>query len=661
MSRMKNEKSKALLPLITLPLIFLVCFVLWLGLSAQRYVVVYSENGLWDLREFDFQNHNARLRGPVEFIPDSFVSPQEFAQREDEAVLGFVHEYADYATSRVRLLLPGDTFHTMSRISTDFFDRIFVNDVWLHDVGVFAENPDDIEPFTARVTFTVLPDENGVVEIVQQTSNMGQRGRGVFPQDWLVGGYGLYIDVMRADFSVNIVLGVYAALFLSSLSIFILVDRHNSNIYFALLCLMWFLRTAVTSSARVSAVLAPWLSGLTSMRIEYVAMPIAAILILAIIRDVFPDILHRYFVRAVIAVSTVISLIILFAAPAVIGLTILLAQVFYLLCFVFVIICFAARLRRPDMPQTVFAIGMLAFIYGAVRDFTYYSFPQFPLPPFTGTNLTQVTTLAFVFCQAIAVFVVTMKKVEESKKKEQEYSERNIALDGLNRMKAHYLANMSHEIKTPLAVILGDIQRVEWELKKQGFENERVVQSISRSQSEVNRIARLTESAIKMSAMQESNEKMKPLDAALLFITGIEAYRSLIEKQGNALNVFVDENLPMVFGNSDQLIGVLSNLLTNANKHTKNGQITVSIKSFDNFVYVTVADTGLGIAADLLPKIFERGISGSGSTGMGLAISKHTIESHGGTIEVKSKLNAGTTAVFGIPAYKDDKAVKDDA
>jgi len=663
------QKLNPLLPLTALPLIFLMCLGLWIGLSAEQYTIFHSENGVWDLRDFDFENNNARLSGPVEFIPASFLSPQEFADRENEIMLGYAHEHADYSTARIRLLLlPSDVFYTFSRISTDFADRIFVNGIWLHDVGVFADDPVDIEYFTARVTFTVLPDENGMVEIVQQTSNMGQRGRGVFPQDWLVGGYDFYNTVLRADYSVNIVLGAYVALFISFLLLFVLAEWHRPNLYFSLLCLMWFLRTGVTSSARVFAVLVPWLPGMASMRIEYIAMPVAAILIIAIIREVFPGLLHGLFNKGVIIMSAVLTATLLFASPIAIGLVILFAQIFYLLCFVFTLVSFAIKLRKPNMSQIVFVTGMLTFIYGAVRDFTYYSFPQFSLPPVTGTNLTQIATLAFAFCQAAAVFVITMKKVEESKRNERESNERNAALDSLNRMKAQYLANMSHEIKTPLAVILGDIERIARTVNSHGLENKRIEQSIKRATKEVEHIARLTESAIKMAAMQESNEKMRLLDTVQLFTTSIEAYRSLIEKQGNILTITADNNLPQIFGNADGLIGVLTNLLTNANKHTKNGTISIGIKFEEPYIIVTVTDTGIGIAPEILPRIFERGVSGSGSTGMGLAISKQTIEAHGGTVGIESgelriengrvvkndKYVKGTRATFKIPAYDEE-------
>ncbi|MCL2216362.1 MAG: ATP-binding protein [Defluviitaleaceae bacterium] len=236
----------------------------------------------------------------------------------------------------------------------------------------------------------------------------------------------------------------------------------------------------------------------------------------------------------------------------------------------------------------------------------------------------------------------------------------NAALESLSRMKTEFMANLSHEIKTPLTVVLGDIQRIGREVSRQGFGNERISESISRAKDEIMRMARLTESAIKMAALQESREKTAILAPASLFITGAEGYRSIIEKQSNVLIINAEENLPHIYGNADQLIGVLSNLLTNANKHTRNGKLAVNIESDERFVSVTVKDSGTGIPPDILPFVFERGVSGSCSTGMGLAICKNTIESHGGEIYIKSEAGKGTAVIFTIPAINKERLVEAD-
>jgi signal transduction histidine kinase len=94
---------------------------------------------------------------------------------------------------------------------------------------------------------------------------------------------------------------------------------------------------------------------------------------------------------------------------------------------------------------------------------------------------------------------------------------------------------------------------------------------------------------------------------------------------------------------------LVSNLLSNAGRHTKNGEITISLTQEGNRLITTVADTGEGIDPAMLPRIFERGASGDGSTGYGLSICKTVVETHGGEIRIESEPGKGTAARFTLP------------
>jgi len=267
--------------------------------------------------------------------------------------------------------------------------------------------------------------------------------------------------------------------------------------------------------------------------------------------------------------------------------------------------------------------------------------------------------VVIVICVGVGIFIVKNVSVL-SKMELDRLADENAALESLSRMKSKYLADMSHEIKTPLTVILGDVQRIARLIKKGDTTDERIAKSLTRAEEEVMRISRLTKSAISMAALQETREKMSHLDAAQLFVAAAEGYRSIIEKQGNILRVYAQPNLPKVFGNADQLIGVLLNLLTNANKHTKKSDIAVNIELRDNTIEVMVADGGEGIGIKLLETVFERGMSGSGSTGMGLAICKDIVRAHGGEIGIESTLGMGTVVTFLIPAADEREADSDE-
>jgi signal transduction histidine kinase len=126
----------------------------------------------------------------------------------------------------------------------------------------------------------------------------------------------------------------------------------------------------------------------------------------------------------------------------------------------------------------------------------------------------------------------------------------------------------------------------------------------------------------------------------------------------------LNDDLPEVTADANRIRQVLVNLLQNAISHTSEGTITISAEAADDFVKISVADTGEGIETERLPIIFERfksrdsGIrignkraTGRGAgTGLGLYICRHIVEAHGGRIVVSSEVGAGTEVSFTIPA-----------
>ena len=106
-------------------------------------------------------------------------------------------------------------------------------------------------------------------------------------------------------------------------------------------------------------------------------------------------------------------------------------------------------------------------------------------------------------------------------------------------------------------------------------------------------------------------------------------------------------------GSSDQIIQVLINLLSNANRHTRNGKVVVKAEGLNDQVQISVSDNGSGISAELLPHVFDRfWRGGGGGTGLGLTICKTIIEEHGGEIGIESEERKGTRVWFTLPAMK---------
>ncbi|MDR0290173.1 MAG: HAMP domain-containing histidine kinase [Treponema sp.] len=229
-----------------------------------------------------------------------------------------------------------------------------------------------------------------------------------------------------------------------------------------------------------------------------------------------------------------------------------------------------------------------------------------------------------------------------------------IAVDA-SRSKGEFFATINHELKNPLTVISVHVQQAA-ELYFAGGKGEEekktIINSLRRAQEEIMNASRIIENALRVAAMQQGKRQMKPLQLDALLRNSAEAYRAVLERCGNRLELSIADGMGCVHGNADQLIQVMVNLLSNANRHTRGGTIAVEAEQDGGRIAVSVADNGEGIAPDLLPHIFEWGVSGVDSSGMGLAICEKIIKAHKGEIRLESGRGMGTKVVFALPIGK---------
>jgi signal transduction histidine kinase len=124
---------------------------------------------------------------------------------------------------------------------------------------------------------------------------------------------------------------------------------------------------------------------------------------------------------------------------------------------------------------------------------------------------------------------------------------------------------------------------------------------------------------------------------------------------GRGVKIFTELSPLEITGDSGRLAQVVTNLLMNAIQYNREGgQVRVKLESQNGLAILTVSDTGGGISAEDLPRVFERfyranQARSSGNTGLGLAISRAIVEAHGGTLEVSSEENVGTTFTVHMP------------
>lgn len=229
--------------------------------------------------------------------------------------------------------------------------------------------------------------------------------------------------------------------------------------------------------------------------------------------------------------------------------------------------------------------------------------------------------------------------------------EQNHILERTSRAKTEFLSNTSHEMRTPLTVISVNIQTVAEILEDMGeaVKDESAAELLQNAQQEIMRLARMVGGMLTLASMSENTDK-QAVNFTSLLRSSAEMFSLHLQKKSNALTTEIAEGLN-VFGNADLLAQVVANLLQNAATYTQQGEITLRAEKTGREILVTIKDTGAGISAELLPHVFERGIS-TGGTGFGLYLCKTVVESHGGRIWIESTQGGGTSAVFVLPTYE---------
>ncbi len=222
----------------------------------------------------------------------------------------------------------------------------------------------------------------------------------------------------------------------------------------------------------------------------------------------------------------------------------------------------------------------------------------------------------------------------------------------LSEERDNFVNMVSHELRTPLGAIKESIALIAE--GKTGPVDGKQIEVIDVAKRNVDRLKRLIDQVLDLQKIDAGRMELKIEENNINEIIE-EVYRtmvSLASKEGLGFTLKLDETLPAVKCDRDRIIEVLINLINNAIKFTQEGGITITSRRGNNTVRVSVADTGRGVNAENMPKLFQRFAQlekKMGGTGLGLAISKEIVEMHKGKIWAESEPGNGTIIHFVLP------------
>ncbi|HEX9393749.1 MAG TPA: ATP-binding protein [Gemmatimonadales bacterium] len=229
------------------------------------------------------------------------------------------------------------------------------------------------------------------------------------------------------------------------------------------------------------------------------------------------------------------------------------------------------------------------------------------------------------------------------------------ALRRLETVRRDFVANVSHELKTPLTSIAGYAETLATEAPT----GTQMWQFAVTIENNARRMQHLVDGLLDLSRIESGSWRPEPR-AVELELAARDAWAAVAARaavRGVALNIDIAADAPSATVDPDALRQILTNLFDNALRHTPaGGRITVRAARTEGTLTLSVSDTGSGIAAEHLPRIFERfyradpgRARADGGTGLGLAIVKHLAEAHGGRVEAESTLGQGTTIRITLP------------
>ena len=596
---------------------------------------VDMENGVIDLTGFDFEQSLAQLPLSWDYYPGKLFTPDDFANGgtgrprkftpEDEQAF----QTGTYRT--VLALVPGKTY-ALNAWSLDYSTRIFVDGEHALDIGNVANTASEFVPRMDSYTLPVIP-KGDRVEVIIQYANFSHHEGGAMRE--ITFGFSKNINsYAQGSMLSSAILG--GALILVTVFYLMLYigGRGFPNFAFALCC--FFLATR--NQQFVISLMPMNYNWSIVYRFVYINNICTGMAFLLLVYSMYPAMLPRRFSKGVVTSTVIVTLgltlISLFVPLSAVARLVAPSYLIFIPAIVCICWIFGKLLLRGRTIDRITATG-IAVLFATLF---FELLLQRMIPEITRVGLGPFGMFSFAICQMLALGL------------------ENADLERLNRMKTEFLQDMSHEMQNPLTVIATGIDFTDDQLKSGGDVGE-TQEALEIIQDETQRLGRMIRGMVQLAEMDASSKNRSRIDFAKFLQNSANSFRINIERHKGILEIDIAQNLPDVFVEADRFKQVISNLMANATRHTRGGRISVLARPEGSFIAVAIKDTGEGIVPELLPRIFERGVSGRRSTGYGLYLCKTIVEAHGGIIKIDSKPGEGTCVTFTVPVYGGQDAI----
>ncbi|WP_097027945.1 ATP-binding protein [Clostridium peptidivorans] len=603
-----------------------------------------AKEGVIDLRNWDFSKDGMiKLNGEWEFYKNQFLAPEDFNntyfKKTYSSIPGDLGG-AGYGTYRLKILMNSDDY--LYSVKIDYIQnayKLWANNRQLVSVGEVGKNKNEMKPQLLPKTGSFYT-ENGEVYLTLQVSNFYSKFG--FIDTILMGEASKVDSYERKKQALDLFLfgsSVMAAIY--NLAVFSKRKKNKAPLYFAIACILIAVRT-IFLGERFIISLFPDFSYIIAVKIMvwtfYLYMPF----IVLFINKNYGGILSKKVVQ-ISNFSAFLYFFLVLITPTKYYIQLIVPfEVLALSLILYMMIKISKVYIKAETNDYITVVGLFALFITRINDILYeYSI-----------IITNSFASLGVFIFIVANYYVLAERQARALSRSEDMGEK---LKSLNNLKDDFLAITSHELKTPLNGIIGLSENLATKAKTHMDEDERY--NLFLIKSSAIRLSNLVNDIIVFSKLKNNEVTLykKPMRINKLIEMVIKLCEPSISSKSIELVNLVDKEAPYVNGDQDRIQQIFYNLIGNAIKFTQEGKIVVSYDVKENYMEVSIEDSGIGIPEEKINTIFNiyeqgEGVSERyGGTGLGLYITKKLVRLHGGDIRVDSSTQQGTKFTFTLP------------
>ena len=643
-------------------LVIAVLAILYMSFSEifnPRQAAAPSAAGGWlDLRDYSLAGSDAiRLDGEWTFIPDKLVPPELIDSVDAEAIVVQVpSSWTSYevdgkpypphaaATYRLRIQLnEADRELAIKTTNVRLANRLFVNGQQIRSSGDPREDA-SYHAYSVPYVKSFYVDQP-IVDIVLHVANFDLAiGGGIISSIYFGDEDGVH-SISQSTIAYDwIMIAVFLTIGIFGLGYYLQIGRDTSLAMFAMFCFFVALYR-MTHGERLFSVLLPNLPYEWFQKLQYVSPAGIGIFLLLFYHLTLRELSNRHIVRLGVVAGVALSLSLLL--PAHINSRLDAFFGWYAL-FAFAYIAYlsvVAVLKR--------SAGYLYIALSCVSLLSMFLIAHFDLYGGGSANFIHLHALSFVYLISIVLYISQLFALNYLKKEQL-----NRQLIHHDRLKDEFLAKTSHEFRTPLHGIISIAQSMLDSKERQPAPEHKdklqLIAGVSR------RLSGLVNDILLHAKLRQGEYALERRPFELQPTVQLAAaFCSHLTDQQVEIRHHAPERACRVIGDEERVRQILYNLIGNAAKFTRQGTIDIRYETKEGYVYVSIEDTGQGIAPDKLDSIFEpywQENAHASGTGLGLSIVKQLVELQGGRISATSQPDVGTTFTFSLPAAEQGAA-----